>query len=157
MWIKREVFTSLRDTATKLKTLADQYYAAIGTRDNEIKRLHAREIELLQDLGIKIATEAQATTAADIWRTRVNELTLERAELLRQLIPGLKLVVPVVERDPIVTPPGVDFEDMGNAVAMMTGALQGDGELRVDDAVPASVKGAPGLFRDPAEADDNEL
>lgn len=156
MWIKREVFTELRTTAQALATVSQQYYAAIGTRDNEIRRLQAREIELLQEIGMKVASEQASGTAADIWRTRVNELTLERAELLKQLIPGLKLLVPVVERDPMVTPPGVDFSDMGDASAAMTGALTGDGEMRVDDAVPASVKGSP-LFRDPAEGDADDL
>lgn len=152
MWIKREVFQELQRTATSLKELADRYYAGLGVREAVIKQLQAREIELLQEIGTKIATESRAVAVADIWRVRVNELVIERAALLARLLPGLEIVTPIVERSPMVLPAGIDFEDMGDAAARMTGALVGEGETRVDAPVPASVKGAP-MFQDPAEAE----
>lgn len=158
MWIKRSIYDTLRNTTLTLERLAKQYYDAIAQRDVEIKRLAAREIELLQQLGAKLAITAQATAVADLWRTRVNELTIERAKLLEKLVPGLVFPVPIVERTPTTVLPGVDFEDMGDAAAVMSGALSGDeAALRSDPDVPLGVKGIAGIFTDPAEAGSDEL
>jgi hypothetical protein len=93
----------------------------MAEKDGEIARLKG-ELDRRFNAHVRAIESAAAAKAyTDMWRMRVTELTIERAELMKKIIPGLDLAVPIVQSTPVVTAPGLDFGDMGDAAAAMMG------------------------------------
>lgn len=144
MWINRKAYEQwvgqVRTLQAFTEGIAASTQAQLAEKDAEITRLRdrldAREARHTESLRSAAAAKAYS----DIWRVRVTELTIERAELLAKLVPGLNLAVPHIQQDPVVMPPGIDFEDMGDAAAAMSSyadshPVEGMTSRRVDDLV----------------------
>lgn len=121
MWINKKAYSEWIAQITHLRAFIDNLHTSfqnvVAAKDTEMATLRAA-ISTMQ-IHLNEAEKSAAVAAAynDVWRTRVNELNIERAELLGRVVPGLHLPVPVIERDPVMSGTGIDFEDMGDVAA----------------------------------------
>lgn len=147
MWINKQAYVHL----IELNQIAIRDLAQRLDRTERQAIDREATIERFRGEADRARVEAAAAKAySDVWRLQVNTLTSQNAALLTRLVPGLNVVTPIVQHDPILVP-AIDFDDMGDAAAAAyTGApLRSDGtEIPAD---PGLVPGDTSMFLDPEE------
>lgn len=128
MWINSKAYRAWAQQVQDFKQHVTKLFEAVNTmssqlaeKDRQIQLLSTHVQSLLSIRNDMVKEHAASVTSAAIWRTRINELTIERAALLGRLIPGLELKVPIIQYTPSVEPPGASFDDMGDAASMHMG------------------------------------
>ena len=114
MWINKHVWAQLQDLVSSMKELGNYHVNEIAKRDRALADLHARHAEAE-------AAKRAALVRADLMTLRVNQLQDERDQLLTKLMPDLKISTPRIQEAPILMPPGIDFEDIGDDRADLEG------------------------------------
>jgi hypothetical protein len=134
MWIPKILWAQLTGQLTRAQ-------ADLANREQDLQNLDGRcallqgTIDALRERLIKVESSAKSHQAyADVWRLQVNTLTETNAALLTQLIPTLTVKVPTVERAGVAIPSGLDFEDVGDAAALLMGLAD---EFPADPSVNA--------------------
>lgn len=91
---------------------------------HEYRRLVQGQAALQERVTIAERQAAVAKTAEGLYRMQLNQVQLERAELMTRLIRGIDLKVPVVEAPIAMNPDGgggVSFDDLGDTAAAVEG------------------------------------
>ena len=149
MWINKHAYRdwieqirTLQEVVTNLQQHNEQLLAQLRVAQAENRALQESWREEVRNANELVAKTAAAQAYSDVWRVRVNELTLERAAFLAKILPDLNIPVPTVETPRVQSGTGVSFDDMGD---------DNNDLHRLDDLVPTG-RGVPLGFGDPGDA-----
>lgn len=162
MWINKIVYQTLisawNEQLADLHREIDAAQGSIRERDAQIDQLHADIRRLRHDFIAAEGAKRAAQAMCDLLTVQFNHAHHERGEFLAKLLDPAhrpEIQVPKISQSPVVMPPGVEFEDMGDIRARHEGhgdPLPVDPLTRVDD-----VEGLVGRVYDPASALGSEL
>lgn len=178
MWINKIVYMTLvtawNEQVAELRREIEASNANLVTFDDRIHGLRTDNDRLRERL---IAAEGHAKSAQamrDLLVIQNSQLQEERGQFLQKILDPMfrpTIRVPKISHGPTIQPPGVDFEDMGDAQAKQYGYSdeipvdQGEHVLEPEEPItglsgvaydPASELGAelPRLGDDPGSAPD---
>jgi len=156
MWINQIVYRTLLSTwneqIQQLQKSERDYAATVEIYDKRTERLQAENMALRERL-IKAEGDARSAQAMrDLLVIQNTQLQEERGQFLQKILDPLfrpEIRVPKISHGPSVQPPGVDFEDMGDAQASAHGYSD---QIPVDygEHVEEPLTGLSGAVYDPA-------
>lgn len=159
MWISKTVYQHLLNAAENAARVARDQMADM---EKDLLAVDARLQRLLVDnvgLRERLITAEGAMKAAqamnDLLTIEINVAKQERAQFLQKLFdPTSPIVIqaPKISKDPVLMPPGVDFEDMGDHNASVAGYADQIPLDRLDEPTPLGdeLTGLSGQVYDPA-------
>jgi hypothetical protein len=157
MWMSRKAWSELTATVVRRyeTEIIELKYTLEGLRAQRDRDLAAERV-VVAGLRERLIDNEGRTRAAlamrDLMTIQINQLQDERGQFLQKLTdPSYRIgiTIPKISSDPVVMPPGVDFEDMGDARAAQHGYsdhIPVDGKPVEDD----DLTGLVGQVYDPA-------